>query len=670
MRPLLVLAALAPVSLAAQGAGRADSIQYVVLMSERVAGAQTLWRGPGNERRALYEYNDRGRGPRFVARVVAGADGVPTSVETIGHGYFKDTVAERFSLGGGRARWERVGERGERPAGGGPAFYVSSAAPPEEMAALARALLRAPGRRLALLPDGEARIQSAGELRVRSAAGESRTVRQLFITGLGFAPVAVWLDADGELFALRNGSWMAAVRAGWEGALPSIAAAQTSAEHARDDSLARTLARRPRGGALVVRHASLFDPQSRALRPNTTIVVQGNRIAAVGPDGAVAVPAGAEVVDATGKTVLPGLWDMHVHISPGPDGIMHLAAGVTSVRDMANGFDLLQLRRDIDSGRVVGPRVVVAAGFIDGPGPYQGPTGLFVSTPDEARAAVTRYADSGYRHIKVYSSLQPALVAPIVEAAHARGMRVSGHVPAHMTAEQFVRAGADEIQHANMLVLNFLGDTLDTRTPVRFTAVAANAAALDLASDSVRRFVALLRERGTVVDPTVGIFEQMFTGRPGEMGPMWAPLAQRFPPQVRRGLPGGGLPVPEGMDAGYRASFATMLRLVKTLYDAGVPIVAGTDDMPGFALHRELELYAQAGIPAADVLYIATLGAARVAKADDRLGTIAPGKLADFIILDGNPLQRMTDIRTVRTVVKDGLVYDAGRLWEAVGVRP
>jgi imidazolonepropionase-like amidohydrolase len=673
---LLLLASLAPVSLVAQGAGRsaADSVQYVVLMSERVAGSQTLWRVPdGGERRVVYEYNDRGRGPRLVTRVVAGPDGAPTTVETAGHGYFKDSVAERFSLAGGRARWESVGERGEQDAPvGGRAFYVSSSGPPEETAALARALRRAPGQRLALLPGGEARLQQAGELTVRSAAGESRTIRQFLITGLGFAPIPVWLDADGELFALRSGTWMAVIRAGWERALPAIAKAETDAEQTRAAALARSLVRRPASAsrALVFRHASLFDPEAKVLRPNSTVVVQGERIVAAGADGAVRVPANAEVIDATGKTILPGLWDMHVHMQPGPEGIMHLAAGVTAVRDMANGFELLALRREIDAGRAVGPRIVVASGFIDGPGPYQGPTGLFVSTPDEARAAVARYADSGYQHIKVYSSLKPALVSPIVDEAHRRGMRVSGHVPAYMTAEQFVRAGADEIQHANMLVLNFLGDTLDTRTPTRFTAVARHAGDLDVASDSVRRFIALLRERNVVVDPTVNIFEGMFTGRLGEMGARWAPVAQRFPPQVRRSLPGGGLPVPEGMDARYRSAFASMLRLVKALHDGGVRIVPGTDDMPGFALHRELELYAQAGIPNADVLALATLGSARVANAADRLGTVAAGKLADFIVVEGDPLQRMSDVRNVRTVVKGGALYDAAALWEAVGVAP
>src|SRR5216117_4013781 len=153
------------------------------------------------------------------------------------------------------------------------------------------------------------------------------------------------------------------------------------------------------------------------------------------------------------------------------------------------------------------------------------------------------------------------------------------------------------------------------------------------------------------------------------MSPGFAAAADRLPPQVRRGFLTGGLPVPEGKDQTFRDSFANMVKLVRMLHDAGVPIVAGTDGLAGFALHRELELYAQAGIPAAEVLRIATLGAATVMHRDDKLGSIAPGKLADLVIVDGDPTVRISDIRRVRTVVKDGNVFDAAAVGEAIGVR-
>jgi imidazolonepropionase-like amidohydrolase len=311
------------------------------------------------------------------------------------------------------------------------------------------------------------------------------------------------------------------------------------------------------------------------------------------------------------------------------------------------------------------------AGFLDGPGPYAGPTTVLVDSVEEVNAAIDRYASQGYEQIKVYSSIKPELVPAIVARARRHGLRVSGHIPAFMTARQAVEAGFNEIQHANFLFLNFLFDKVqDTRTPARFTEVGHYAAELDLASEPVRSFIQLLKDRGVAVDPTVNVFEGMFTDRPGRLGAGYAAVADRLPAQARRGLYTGGLPVPEGMDQRYRDSFRAMLRLVKALNDAGVTIEAGTDSFAGFALHRELELYTEAGIPAPEVLRIATLGAARVMGRADRLGSVAPGKLADLILVDGDPAARIGDVRRVVLTVKDGVVYDPAALYRAVGVKP
>jgi imidazolonepropionase-like amidohydrolase len=331
---------------------------------------------------------------------------------------------------------------------------------------------------------------------------------------------------------------------------------------------------------------------------------------------------------------------------------------------------LLARRRAFDEGRLIGPRVVMA-GIIDGPGPYAGPTNVLVDTPAAARAAVARYAAHGFVQIKIYSSVKPELVPVLVEEAHRRGLRVSGHIPAFMSAEQAVRAGYDEIQHANFLFLNFWADSVpDTRTPARFTAVGERAAGLDLDGAPVREFIALLKERHVAVDPTLNIFESLLTARRGTVSAGDAAIADRLPPQIRRGLLSGGLPVPEGMDQRYRDSFAQMPRLIKRLYDAGVVIEAGTDAAPGFALHRELELYSAAGIPNAEVLRLATLGAARVMGVERERGSIAPGKQADLVLVDGDPLERIGDIRRTEWVVKDGWLYRSADLYQAVGVVP
>ena len=403
--------------------------------------------------------------------------------------------------------------------------------------------------------------------------------------------------------------------------------------------------------------------------PNRTVVITGNRITAVGADGQVPLPKNAETIDATGKTLMPGLWDMHVHVAPG-DGLLHMACGVTSVRDLANDTDfLMQTRSRFDAGTEIGPRVVMA-GFIDGRGPYQGPTKVFADTEEEAKTAIDNYARLGYIQIKVYSSLKPELLPKIVEMAHAHGMRVSGHVPSGMNAEQFVRDGVDEIQHMNFIFLDFMPQVKDTRTPARFTEVAAHGAEIDPKSEQVQAFIQLLKEHKIVLDPTLSIFEGMFDDRPGKMAQGFAPVADVMPAQVRRGFLYGGLEVPSGQDQRYQDSFQRMLDMAGAFYDAGIPIVIGTDSLAGFALHRELELYVKAGIPAPKVLQLATLGAARVVKRDAELGSIAPGKLADVILVDGNPAAHISDIRHVKTVVRDGVVFQVADMDRALGVRP
>ena len=381
------------------------------------------------------------------------------------------------------------------------------------------------------------------------------------------------------------------------------------------------------------------------------------------------VPAGAERIDARGRALLPGLWDMHVHLAPN-DGLMHIAAGVTSVRDLANDNEfLLKLRKSIDEGREIGPRIVMR-GFMDGRGPYAGPTKVLVDTEQEGRAAIENYARLGYEGIKIYSSIKPELVPGLIRMAHEKGLRLSGHVPAYMTAEQFVREGADELQHVNFIFLNFFDDVKDTRTPARFTSVAERAATLDLDSARVRTFVQLLKDKGVVVDPTVAVFESMFTDRPGVVPAGYATVAARLPVQVGRSLLVGGLPVTAENDQRYRDSAAALLKMVKVLYDAGVTLVPGTDAMPGFTLHRELELYAQAGIPAPQVLRIATIGAARVAGRDKDLGSLERGKLADLVLVDGDPAQRVSDIRKTALVIKGGRIAEPAALYRSIGVQP
>jgi imidazolonepropionase-like amidohydrolase len=645
-----------------------DAVRFSFLQAGNKAGLMAVWTTPDGARHNFFTYNDRGRGPAILTRIVLDPSGMPVEIDASGNDYLKAPVNEHFRMAGTplRASWSSKAEHGEKQLSA-PAFYIPiDAGLAGEMEA---ALLAAPGGRLPLLPEGEVRIERVTD-RTVEVDGKKQRVTLYEETGLDFTPDAVWLADDHSFFA-GGSEWSVVIREGAEAAWPSLLEAQNARAAVRGEEVARKLTRKP-SGPVLIEHARLFDSETATVKDGMSVLISGNRIERVSPDGKIPAGPGLEVIDAKGKMLLPGLWDMHVHLAGDWGlGLMHLAAGVTTVRDMANDIDHLhELKTKFDSGTLVGPRVVMA-GFIDGRGPYQGPTKVFADTREEALADIERYKSLGYEQIKVYSSLKPELVPFIAQEAHKRGMRLSGHVPAFMTAEQFVRDGADEIQHINFIFLNFFFDQVqDTRTPARFVAVAQHAAELDLNSERVKSFIQLLLERHTVLDPTVSIFEGQFLTRPGTMNPMYAEVANRMPVQIRRGFIGGGLPVPDGMDQRYQDSAAALLKMVKLLYDSGVPIVAGTDNIAGLVLHTELEYYVAAGIPAPKVLQIATLGGARVMKHDSERGSIAAGKLADLILVDGDPTVRISDIRRVVTVIKDGNVYDAAALYEVLGVRP
>ncbi|TNF76694.1 MAG: amidohydrolase [Acidobacteria bacterium] len=663
---LLLSFTLVSTTLAGEVGEAPTQTRYTVLLMGNPAGSLMTQKGPSREVRCFFEYTDRGRGPKVETVFVLDERGLPIVHEIQGNDYLKAPVEESFSMIDGQASWRNQGEQGSQPLEN-PSFYVGMNDPPEMLAVLARALLKSPDRRLALLPAGEASVEKVGELEV-SSDDRKITVHQYSMTGLGFTPTSVWLDRELELFAIDTG-WLGVIREGWEPALESISAAQKKRESRLYADWARRYAHRP-PGPVAFTGGRLFDSKTAKAIAGMTVVVDGERIAALGRDGEVEIPVDAQVIDATGKSILPGLWDMHTHVSD-VDGLLNIAGGVTSVRDLANDIDIvLEIRRKWDSGEAIGPRLLVT-GFMDGPGPYAGPTKVLVSTVEEGRAAIDRYHELGYPQIKIYSSVKPELIPALVDHAHEKGMRVSGHIPAFMTARMAVEQGYDEVQHINMLFLNFWPDDVpDTRTPARFTEVAQRGASLDLDSEEVQAFFGLLVEKGVVVDPTVAIFEGMFTGRPGETDPGARKIAHRLPPQVRRGFLTGGLPVPEGMDQLYRNSYRAMLEMVRRVYDAGIPVVAGTDALAGFMLHRELELYVEAGIPSEEVLRIATLQAATVANHADRLGSIEPGKLADLILVDGDPISDISDIRNVVLTVKGGVLYKPEELYPLVGVKP
>lgn len=643
----------------------AKAIRYSFVTVGRPAGGAELTIAADGTRTSHFAFNDRGRGPDLTATVVVDERGWPVRSHTVGKNYWKAPVEETAAVTQGSMSWTSTSESGSAPADRG--FFLPAIGPFDGSAMLVRALDKAPGKRLALLPAGEAWIEDESKLEVL-VAGDPKTLRRVALAGLGFSPDLMWLDEEGELFAAVS-SWSSIIVAGAEPLIPTLLEQDLRWQKERAAKLAAELTQRPPAAGLAITNARVFDSEKKTVKAGMTVVIVGDKIAAVG-GAATKIPAGAQVIDAQNRLLIPGLWDMHVHLSDG-DGVLDLAMGITSVRDLGNDQATLDPRvARFDAGTELGPRVL-RAGLIDGPGELAAPTGAPAATAEEGLAHVERFAKAGYQQIKLYSSLDPKLVPVLAKAAHARGLRISGHIPQGMIAQQAVEAGYDEIQHANMLFLNFLlkpGD--DSRGPARFQVVADGAAGLDLSSKAVSDFLALLIKKKTVLDPTLMTFESMFGAEPKDPSAALSPYFGRLPAQVERASVGGGLDAPGDKRALYRSSHAAMGKLVKLAWQRGVRVVAGTDSVAGLSLARELELYVAAGIPPADVLSLATLGAARVMGRDKELGSISVGKRADVVLLDGDPLQQIGDVRDATVVISRGNVFDPAKLFQAVGMKP
>ncbi len=650
--------------LAASAFAAPQEVRYTFVTAGKREGGQVV-KTDGARVSVDYEFNDRGRGPRLREEFTLDPTGLVRSYKVTGRAYMGSPVIENFGVSKGQASWSTAGDKGQQRIEG-TYVYIPVNGTPAFDAVITRQLLASSGGGLTALPGGTLGVQKVETLTLEDIGGKI-DVTLYALTGIGFQPYYVWLDSEQQFFGEHYG-WSAIVREGWEASEKKLGDAQDRAGFAMLEQLATRLTRHPKG-LVAIRNVRVFDSLTGQTSAPSTVYVFRDRIANIDPTNA-ATEDGAEVIDGAGHTLLPGLVDMHDHENPW-GAVLQIAGGVTAIRDLANDNRQLQDLQDrILAGKVIGPRMW-KAGFIDGKSPFSAPTGNVISSLEEGLRLIEWYAHRDFVQIKLYSSLDPQWVAPLTEAAHKHGMRVSGHIPAFMTAEQAVRAGYDEIQHLNMLYLNFFaGPKDDTRTPLRFTLVGEKAATLDLDSVAVRDFIALLKERGTVVDPTVTAFEGMYASRAGEFQPPFAMVADHMPIAIQRALKAGVLDITASNEKQYAAAMPAMLRLIGKLHEAGIPLVAGTDDIAGFTLHREMELYVKAGIPAPRVLQIATIDAIRLLEADQELGSVTRGKLADLVMVQGDPSANISDIRKVRLVMKGGAIYDPSALYQAVGVKP
>ena len=657
-----------------------QTTRYSVLFSGEKSGAQVTTVGSDGRIKVTFQYSQNGRGPDLKEEIQLADDGTLQRYQVTGKSTFGAPVNESFSRRGDKVEWTSHSDQGKTTVSG-PAIYVPVEGSYETAAAVARAVARQTSGKLAALPGGELSIEKLTTVELRKSphpnplpqAGEGSEDRvhiALFsTTGLSTEPSFIWLTDDPEqrFFSYIYPGTMRIIEAGWEAQSETLEQLQVKAESELLKQLADRLSHRF-ADPVLFRNVRVFDSRNARLLDPSDVYVQGGRIAALYETGSTPREDVIEI-DGNGRVLSPALFDMHTHESPW-NALLQIAGGVTTSRDMGNdNATLAALGASIDRGELIGPRIV-PAGYIEGRTPFSSPGGFVVKNLQEARDAVDWYTQHGFRQIKIYNSFRPEWVEPTTAYAHQRGLRVSGHIPAFMRAEEAVRAGYDEIQHINQVMLNFLvGPKDDTRTLARFYLMTDHAHELELDSARVQEFLQLLKERGTVIDTTLATFEAMFIQRQGQMSPTFAAIAAHVPVGQQREWRTNSMNVTDQNAATYRASWERVLEFVGRMHRAGIPFVAGTDEIAGFTLHRELELFVQAGLTPAEALGIATWNGALYCGLSSELGSIERGKKADLILIDGDPTRNISDIRRISLVMKEGVVFHPAEVYEAVGVK-
>lgn len=648
----------------ASGPALADAARFSVISGGKNIGS-LIAETTGDQTRVTYDVKDNGRGPTISETMRLDADGMPVAWTISGTTTFGSKVAEHFVRRGARAEWLDSMGKGEG-AVDEPSIYVAQGASPWADGVYARALLKAAGHRLPALPGGELALDAGDVVAVTGADGPLQVTRY-DVGGINLTPDTVLMDPSGALFAVVDPS-VVVVRAGYEGEQGRLRKLAADWSTARNVKMEREAAHRY-AGPVRIRNVRLFDPRTSSLTTPVSVLVHEGRIAAVEPTSSPPTPGETEV-DGAGGTLIAGLFDMHAHLQQ-DEALLDVLAGVTSVRDMGNDNAVLdELIGKIESGAIGGPEVI-RSGFIEGRSPFSANNGILVGSEQEAVDAVRWYGARGYWQIKIYNSMNPDWVPAMAREAHLLGMRVAGHVPAFANADQMIEAGYDEITHINQLMLGWVTQPdEDTRTLFRLTGI-KRFGALDLSGPKVQRTVKSMVDRRIAIDPTLGVHEMLTQNRDAQVPPGATDYFDHMPIGWRRDSMKALIDVSApGDDKAYREAFDKILAAVRLLHDRGVFMVFGTDTGGSFTLHRELELYQRAGMTPAEILKRATFDTARYVGEDQRLGSIEKGKLANFLLVAGDPTADLKAIKAIRMVVNRGVFYYPSEVYPKFGIRP
>lgn len=452
--------------------------------------------------------------------------------------------------------------------------------------------------------------------------------------------------------------------------LPAAAFAQSATELGED---ARRFVQYA-GPTVAITGVQVVDGTGAAARSGQTVVIEGARILGVGPDGEVEIPAEAERIDGAGHTLLPGLVGVHNHTfyttaarhsqmnTTSPR--LYLASGVTTIRTTGSysPYSEINMRRAIEAGEIVGPRMHITGPYISGAGASTYMTQ--VSSPEDARRVVAYWAEEGATWFKAYTRISRAELGAAIEEAHRLGLRFTGHL-CSVTFREAVDLGIDALEHGFFTNTEYHAAKEPDECPPDFRSTLRD---LDIASEEVQASIEHLVENEVALTSTLAVYELSVPGRP----PLEDRNLEALSPGARDEYLARREEIAAAQDAIFRDLFPKAQAFEYRFFKAGGLLAAGVDPtgnggaLPGFGDQRNYELLLEAEFTPAEALLVMSLNGARVLGVDDDLGSIETGKVADLVLIAGDPVANPAEIRKVVTVFKDGVGYDSAKLIASV----
>jgi imidazolonepropionase-like amidohydrolase len=614
-----------------------------------------------------FKFTDRGSPVPLTATFRGAQDLTPQAFEIKGQTARPVSIDEAITVAAGKVQFRTRTKQSDSAAPTGPFFTIRGYAPTTMQMLMVRYwTTHGSPAQLGTLPSGSVKVEPRGRDTVRVGTRDEKLDR-FTIEGLIWGRETLWFDANRKLVAAvttdAEFDHFEAIREGYESALGDFVGRAGADGMSALAEVSRGISR-SRASTIAIVGGTLIDGTGAAPIADAAVVIRKGRILAVGPRSKVRIPKHAKIVDAHGKTILPGLWDMHAHFEQVEWGPIYLAAGVTTVRDCGNEIEFITAVRDaIAKGRGLGPRLLLA-GIVDGTGTLT--IGVErVDTPEQARMWTDRYHAAGFQQMKIYSSVKLEELKIVADEAHRLGITVTGHVPEGLNAYQTIEAGQDQINH-----IEYIADIMHSPYPSEMSRIEKMKATanLDLDSADAQKALLFLKEHHTVVDPTIALLE-FYTATTAKPPATFEPGVNQVAPELAEQLTDVAPPT-ERSEIGEKV-FEKELAIVGALHRAGIPVVAGTDQtVPGHSLHREIELYVQAGFTPMEAIQAATIVPARAMGLDKESGTIENAKRGDLILVNGNPLDDIHNIRKVESVITGGTMYHTAELWQSVGFKP